>query len=142
MSGYSIAEPTEEESDPFPGAGGTQFDLIGDLGLTEMRMRMWYYEPGGTSTLHKHGVQEEVYYFLDGPAWIQIGRGEDREVVDVSEGTAVKVEADVPRQILNDTDGQLRLLAVSAPNEMEGEIWDDENEEYVTLQEWFQRFQG
>lgn len=104
-----------------------------------MRMRVWYFEPGGSSTLHKHGVQEEVYYFLDGPAQVQIGRGPDAEVVEVSEGTAVKVDAGVTRQIQNPTDRTLRLFAVSAPNEMEGDIWDSEAEEFVTIQEWFQR---
>lgn len=139
MSSYSTAAPTEAESDPFPGADGTQFDLLSALDLDQMRMRLWYFEPSGTSTLHKHGVQEEVYYFLDGPAQIQIGRGDDAEVVDVSQGEAVKVDPEVPRQIINRSDAQLRLLAVSAPNEMEGDIWDEDSEEYVTLQEWFQR---
>lgn len=139
MSSYSTAEPTEAASDPFPGADGTQFDLLSALDLDDMRMRMWYYEPGGTSTLHKHGVQEEVYYFLDGPAQIQIGHGDGAEIVAVSQGEAVKVDPDVPRRIINRSDDQLRLLAVSAPNEMEGDIWDEDSEEFVTLQEWFQR---
>lgn len=139
MGGYKIAEPAEDDSNPFPGADGTQFDLLGALDLTEMRMRLWYFEPGGSSTLHKHGVQEEVYYFLDGPGNIQFGQGTDAEVIEVPEGAAVKVDAGVTRQIQNPTDTTIRLLAVSAPNEMEGEIWDSQAEEYVTIHEWFQR---
>jgi mannose-6-phosphate isomerase-like protein (cupin superfamily) len=139
--GYSIVEPTKQEANPFPGADGTQFDLLAALGLDEMRMRMWYYEPGGSSTLHRHGVQEEVYYFLDGPAQIQIGHGDDEELVDVSAGSAVRVSAETPRQIINTSDSQTRMLAVAAPNQMEGDIWDAENDEYVTIQDWFQRFQ-
>lgn len=139
MPGYSVAEPTEEESNPFPGAGGTQFDLLGALDLTEMRMRLWYFEPEGSSTLHKHGVQEEVYHFLDGPGEVQVGHGDDAEVREVSAGTTVKVAPEEPRQITNVSGSTMRLLAVSAPNEMEGEIWDEEAEEWVGLQEWFQR---
>lgn len=139
MTGYSVAEPTEAESAPFPGADGKQFNLISELGLEEMRVRLWYFEPGGTSNLHRHGVQEEVYYFIDGPAKVQVGSVDDPEVIEVSSGSVVKVDADLPRQIINNTDDTLRLLAVSAPNQMEGDIWDGDKDEWVTLQEWFQR---
>lgn len=137
MSDYSIAHPTEADSDPFPGAGGLQFDLLGSLGLENMRMRMWYFEPDGASTLHRHGVQEEVYHFLDGPAEVQVGDGADAEVLDVEAGDTVKVDPAASRQIRNVSGDTLQLLAVSAPNEMEGEIWNDDGDEWVPLQEWF-----
>lgn len=139
MPGYSVTESNQEESHPFPGVDGAQYDLIEPLDLDRMRMRMWYIEPDGTSNLHRHEVQEEVYHFLDGPAQIQFERGDDTERVDVAEGSTVKVEPSVPRQIINTSGSTLRILAVAAPNEMEGEIWDPEGEEYVPLQEWFQR---
>lgn len=136
MADYSLAIPSQEESDPFPAGDGNQFDLKGRLGLSKMRTRMWYFEPGEASSYHRHGEQEELYYLVDGPGQIRVGHGDDEEVVDVEDGTAVKVAPETPRQLLNETDSTTQWLVVAAPDVVEGEIYHDERGEFLPLSEF------
>jgi mannose-6-phosphate isomerase-like protein (cupin superfamily) len=48
---------------------------------------------------------------LSGPARIRIGD----ERMDVSEGAAIRIPSETPRQVFNDTDEEHRWLIVGAP---------------------------
>lgn len=74
-----------------------------------------------------------------GEGCARLGQGDDQEVVDLPEGTALRVPTGVPREIGNAGDGEVRVLAISAPNQMEGDVWDAERGEFLPLQDWFQR---
>lgn len=140
MADYAIATPSKAESEPFPipPSDGVQYNLMGDLETEEMRIRLWYFEPGESGSYHTHDVQEEVYFVVAGDAWARLGQGDDEERVDLPAGTALKVPTGVPRELGAD-DGEARVLAVSAPNQMEGDVWDAEQDAFLPLQDWFQR---
>ena len=60
---------------------------------------------------HRQTEQEEFYYVLEGPGRIKV----DDELMDVPEGTAVRVPPETPRQVLNDTEGEHVWLIIGAP---------------------------
>lgn len=141
MAEYTLAHPSKAESEPFPipPSDGVQYDLMGALETEEMRIRLWYFDPGESGSYHTHDVQEEVYFAVAGDVWARVGHGDDEAVVDLPEGAAIKVPTGVPREIGNDGDAEATLLAVSAPNQMEGAVWDAEQAEFLPLADWFQR---
>lgn len=136
MAAYTVTRPRRAESDPFPAGEGRTVDLRAPLGLSEMRARMWYFDPGESSFYHRHEQQEELYYLLDGPAQIRVGAGEDETVLDVEEGSAVRVAPGAARQLRNDTDSPTRWLVIAAPNVREVELYDDDRGEFVPLDEF------
>ncbi|WP_254837749.1 cupin domain-containing protein [Natronomonas marina] len=60
---------------------------VGDLlGLEEMRVTVWYFEPGEEIQYHAHSEQEELYYVVEGEFSLKLGRSGEEEYVDVEEG--------------------------------------------------------
>jgi mannose-6-phosphate isomerase-like protein (cupin superfamily) len=102
-----------DDVDPEPSAasGTMHVDLVAELGCTEMRPKVWYLSPGDAMSYHRQTEQEEFYYVLQGPGRMKI----DDELMDVPEGTAVRVPPETPRQVLNDTEGEHVWLIVGAP---------------------------
>jgi len=93
-------------------SGTETVDLTTDLGLAEMRARVWFLEPGNTrKPLHRHATQEELYVVLEGPGRLRVGD----ETLDVPTDAAVRVPPETPRQLLNDTDRPHVWLVVGAP---------------------------
>jgi mannose-6-phosphate isomerase-like protein (cupin superfamily) len=140
MADYSVAIPRQEESGSYPIGEEIHFDLKERLELSELRAQMWYFAPGESSFYHLHHQQEELYYLVDGPAQIRVGRGDDEDVVDFDEGTTVKVPPGVPRQLLNETDSASQWLVVASPNVREAVIYHDERDEFVPLDEFLELY--
>jgi uncharacterized cupin superfamily protein len=136
MAEYAITQPNREESDSFPAGEGRTVDLRGPLGLSEMRARIWYFDPGEQSFYHLHDQQEELYYLVDGPAQIRVGADEDEEVLTVEEGAAVSVAPGTPRQLRNETDSSVQWLVIGAPNVREAAFYDEERGTFVSLDEF------
>lgn len=143
MANYSIAQPSKEESQPFPipTSDGVQYNLFGELGTNNFRVRYWYFEPGESSSYHRHGEQEELYFLVSGPGRMRLGQGDDEEVIDVPEHGTVFLPPETPREIINEGEETAHWLVFAAPNMQEGDVWDPEDEAWYTLEEWFARGQ-
>jgi len=102
MSGeYSMIQVNDVEPQPSASSGTDHVDLVAELGCIEMRPKVWYLSPGDAMSYHRQTEQEEFYYVLEGPARMKI----DGELMDVPEGTAVRIPPETNRQVLNDGDG-------------------------------------
>jgi Mannose-6-phosphate isomerase len=100
------------EPKPSQVSGTSHVSLVEQLGTTETRPKVWYLSPGDAMSHHRQTEQEEIYYLLSGPGQIQI----DDELLDVEEGTAIRVPPETPRQVRNDTEGEHVWLIIGAPN--------------------------
>ncbi|GAA1785283.1 hypothetical protein GCM10009811_08040 [Nostocoides veronense] len=67
--------------------------------------------PGKCSPSHIHRVSEETYYILSGEAQMTIDGNSWR----ATPGMAIAIMPGEVHQIVNDTDGQLDFLTISAP---------------------------
>jgi len=103
----------EMEPEPSASSGTLHVNLVEALGCTEMRPKVWYLSPGDAMSFHRQTEQEECYYVLDGPGRMKVGA--DEEIIDVPEGTALRIPPETRRQILNDTEGEHVWLVVGAP---------------------------
>ena len=109
--GYETVRVDEVEQQESAKSGTRHVDLVAELGTTEMRPKVWYLSPGDAMSYHRQTEQEEFYYVLEGPGRMKV----DGELMDVPEGTAVRVSPETPRQVLNDTEGEHVWLIVGAP---------------------------
>lgn len=109
---YVTVQPSDIEPTPSTGSGTLQVDLTDEMGCEEMRARVWYLSPGDALSYHRQTEQEELYYVVSGPGRLRIRN----QIVDVPEGSVVRVPPETPRQVLNDTDGGEHVwLVVGAP---------------------------
>ena len=108
---YSTVRVRDVEQQESAKSGTRHVDLVAELGCTEMRPKVWYLSPGDAMSYHRQTEQEEFYYVLEGPGRMKI----DDELMDVPEGTAVRIPPETPRQVLNDTEGEHVWLIVGAP---------------------------
>jgi len=108
---YSAVQVGDIAPEPSASSGTMHVDLVAELGCTEMRPKVWYLSPGDAMSYHRQTEQEEFYYVLEGPGRIKV----DDELMDVPEGTAVRVPPETPRQVLNDTEGEHVWLIIGAP---------------------------
>ena len=121
---YSAVRMEDVDPKPSKSSGTMHVDLVEQLGCTEMRPKVWYLSPGDAMSYHRQTEQEEFYYVLEGPGRMKI----DDELVDVPEGTAVRIPPETRRQVLNDTEGEHVWLIIGAPP-VEGDgrpAYDDE----------------
>ena len=81
-----------------------------ELRTDEMRPSVWVFEEGDSNRIHKHTEQEELYYFIDGSATMEI----DNDEIDVEEGDFVAVSPEAWRRI--STEEGCTVFAVGAPN--------------------------
>lgn len=134
---YAITTPSERASEPIPPlpTDGSQVDLTEELDIAQMRSRVWYFAPGDRSSWHKHESQEELYALLDGPAQMKIG--DEEEVIEVPDESIVRVAPETPRQLLNETETTTVWYIVAAPAELDGDLWDEEQNRFVPIMEWF-----
>lgn len=139
MASYNTTKPSKEESEAIPIdiVGGTQVNLTEELGSENFNARMWYFSPGEGTSWHKQTDQEELYFVVSGPGHMKIG--EDEEIIEIQEGELIRVPPEVPRQVRNETDDtDTQWLVVAAPGtEMDANLWDDEQGDFVNLEEWF-----
>ena len=108
---YSKLVLDEAERVPSASSGTPHVDLAAELGCTEMRPKVWFLSPGDEMSFHRQAEQEELYVVIRGPGRFRVGD----EVMDVAEGTAIRVPPETPRQVLNDTEGEHVWLVVGAP---------------------------
>jgi quercetin dioxygenase-like cupin family protein len=81
---------------------------VSTLGLNLLRLR-----PGERSRIHRHEQQEEVYLVLEGTLTLLI-EGEPR---DLRRGELARVAPDVRRQLANDGDELLLIVALGGAKE-------------------------
>jgi quercetin dioxygenase-like cupin family protein len=89
---------------------------VGDqLGLSEMRATVWYFEPGEEIQYHAHSEQEELYYAVEGEFSLKLGRAGEEEYVEVGPGTfwVAKPEVGHGHRYVGDDEGV--VLAIGAP---------------------------
>ncbi|HZE96167.1 MAG TPA: cupin domain-containing protein [Planctomycetota bacterium] len=81
------------------------------LGMTSMEVSLGRLPPGaGLPFLHRHQEHEEVYIFVGGRGQFQV----DGEILEVHEGTVVRVAPDGARSWRNNSTGDLYYICVQA----------------------------
>ncbi len=89
---------------------------VGDgLGLDEMNVTVWYFEPGEGIGYHAHSEQEELYYVLEGQFSLKLGPSGETETHEVGPGAfwAAGPETGHGHRYLGDDRGA--VLAIGAP---------------------------
>ncbi len=85
--------------------------LKDDLALTGMEVSFNKFPPGAAMPFsHQHREHEEVYLFLKGRGQFQI----DGQVIDVKEGTAIRVAPEGVRAWRNNSDQDLYYVVIQA----------------------------
>lgn len=108
---FTIIDPKDVPAEQFPTSETAVRKLTEPLGCQEMRLNQVIVESGEITTPHTHNGQEEVFMALTA-GQIAI----DGEVHDVPPGNIVRVEAEMERNLLNQTaDGPHIWLAIGAP---------------------------
>jgi quercetin dioxygenase-like cupin family protein len=98
---------------------------VSTFGLNLLRLR-----PGERSRIHRHEQQEEVYLVLEGTLTLVV-EGEPRVL---QRGELARVAPDVRRQLANDGDELLLIVALGGAKEHFGRdgrayfSWDEEGE--------------
>jgi quercetin dioxygenase-like cupin family protein len=89
---------------------------VGDqLGVSEMRVTVWYFEPGEEIQYHAHSEQEEVYFVLEGEFSLKLGRSGEEEYVEAGPGTFWVAKPEIGHGHRNVGDEQGVVLALGAP---------------------------
>lgn len=89
---------------------------VGDqLGLSQLRATVWYFEPGEEIQYHAHAEQEEVYFVLEGEFSLKLGRSGEEEYVEVGPGTFWVAKPEIGHGHRNVGDDVGAVLAFSAP---------------------------
>ena len=89
---------------------------VGDaLGTEEMRVTVWYFDPGEEIQYHAHSEQEELYYVLEGEFSLKLGRSGEEEYVEAGPGTFWVAKPEVGHGHRNVGDETGVVLAFGAP---------------------------
>jgi quercetin dioxygenase-like cupin family protein len=89
---------------------------VGDaLGTEEMRVTVWYFDPGEEIQYHAHSEQEELYYVLEGEFSLKLGRSGEEEYVEAGPGTFWVAKPEVGHGHRNVGDERGVVLAFGAP---------------------------
>jgi len=94
--------------------GTLNTDLGRQLGATDLGARLWRFEPGQSSTRHRHYDQHELYIVLEGTGRVRV----DGDLLTLAPLSALLVEPGTIRQVFNDTDAPVLWLVVGAPAEL------------------------
>ena len=128
MAGYTIRslEEIPDVLGDYPGE--MRMSAASDLG-TEQVGFTWRRVPpltGGKGSYgHRHRTQEEVYFVASGTLQFKL----EDEIIDVSEGTVVRVSPEVARSVWNAGPGDAILIVVS-------KRLDDPREDVETVDEF------
>ena len=85
------------------------------LGTDEIRVTVWYFDPGEEIQYHAHGEQEELYYVLEGEFSLKLGRSGEEEYVEAGPGTFWVAKPEVGHGHRNVGDERGTVLAFGAP---------------------------
>lgn len=85
------------------------------LDLENVRMNVWYFEPGDGIGYHAHTTQEEIYYVVRGRFSVKIGRSGQTEIIEVGPGSFYAAPPGVGHghRYLGDDRGM--IVAIGAP---------------------------
>ena len=91
---------------------------VGDaLGAEEVRLTVWYFEPGEEIQYHAHNEQEELFYVIEGEFSLKLGKSGEEEYVDAGPGTFWLAKPEVGHGHRNVGDERGVVLALGAPPE-------------------------
>ena len=92
-------------------------------GLQHSRGSFWRYEPGAKGRRHREPVQEETFVVVRGTLTMYLVDPPERH--EVEQGNVVHVDAETPRQSVNESDAEALVFVYGAPPDLErGEILD------------------
>ncbi|AQL44230.1 cupin [Halorientalis sp. IM1011] len=85
------------------------------MGLDNLHVTLWYFEPGEEINYHAHGEQEELYYVIEGEFSLKLGRSGETETMEVGPGAfwAAGPEIGHGHRYVGDDEGV--ILAIGAP---------------------------
>jgi mannose-6-phosphate isomerase-like protein (cupin superfamily) len=118
VAGYTVFRSDELEwATP---SGGNQERGIVRLSdaFRNMRANIWRMPPGARGRRHREHAQEELFVALEGTATLVLG--EEREAVELPEGSLAVVQPGTALQLANEGDADATVLIVGAPP-VEGE---------------------
>jgi len=106
-----------------PGEYPGKLFLNKGLRLTALEVSLNKLAPGGAIPFyHKHQTNEELYVFVGGEGQFQI----DGEIIDVCEGTVIRVAPEGERAWRNNSTGDLYFVVIQAKaGSFEGETISD-----------------
>ena len=108
LNNYTFTHPN------LPAAVPRKLFLKKELGLTGMEVSLNKTLPGeGVPFYHGHKANEELYIFIKGKGQFQI----DGEVIDVSEGTVIRVAPDGVRAWRNNSSEELYFIVTQAKSD-------------------------
>jgi quercetin dioxygenase-like cupin family protein len=90
-------------------------DVASALGAQQMRLGLWYFEPGEEIQYHAHAEQEEVYYAVEGEFSLKLGRSGEEEYTEVGPGTFWIARPKIGHGHRYVGDDQGVVLAIGAP---------------------------
>jgi uncharacterized cupin superfamily protein len=108
-SGTAFTRLKQDVDDRFQG-------LRRELGVTTFGLNLILLKPGQRGRIHRHQRQEEVYLVLDGTLTLIV---EDTPH-SLDAGSLARVGPEVRRQLVNETNGRLAVLAIGGAKEHEG----------------------
>jgi quercetin dioxygenase-like cupin family protein len=92
-------------------------------GLQHSRESLWRFEPGAKGKRHREPVQEETYVVVRGTLTMYLGDPPERH--QIGQGDVVHVEAETPRQSVNETEEEVFVFVYGTPPDLErGEVLD------------------
>ena len=120
MADYEVVHLDDVSETDLSEVEGVPPDLnvkrIGDaLGVEEMRLTVWYFEPGEEIQYHAHSEQEELFFVLEGEFSLKLGKSGEEEYVDAGPGTFWVAEPKVGHGHRNVGDERGVVLAFGAP---------------------------
>ncbi len=85
------------------------------MGLEEMKVKIWYFEPGEEIDYHAHSEQEEFYYVIDGEFSLKIGKSGEEEIIEVGPGDIWAAGPEIGHGHRYQGDGRGVVLSIGAP---------------------------
>jgi uncharacterized cupin superfamily protein len=104
--------------------------LRADLGISTFGLSLLRLRPGQGSRIHRHERQEEAYLVLEGTLTLQF----EDETRELGRGELARVAPDVRRQLWNQSEAPLLVLAIGGAQPHEGRdgrayhSWDEQGE--------------
>ena len=111
MSDYTVKrlEEVDDVLGDYPGEMRMMATALDAEQVAFTYRRMPQHTGGKGSYGHRHKQQEEVYFVASGTLQFKL----EDEVIDVSEGTVVRVAPEVARSVWNDEPEEAELIIVS-----------------------------
>ncbi|MFC7154943.1 cupin domain-containing protein [Halomarina halobia] len=85
------------------------------LETENLKVKLWYFEPGEEIQYHAHAEQEELYYILKGTFSLKVGESGEEEIVEAGPGTFYAAGPMTGHGHRNVGDEQGVVLALGAP---------------------------